>query len=299
MKGRYDFFDGFVGTHACDCAQRVGQMWRNLMKTKYDFFLDMPHTLRPTAVDFFIQQLAYFKTSLEEYTGIEMTAQRLQTAIEQHNRQRLLVGELYQLRKPDPPLITGSEVLQVMIALNCIPVAEGNDLLQQIIDQVQTREHKPPKKVGRLMVWGSLLDHVALTELAESSDLHIVIDDTALGTRSFTGQVDATVDPLAGMARHYLENIYCPRTYKKTSGPYQEALEQKFGYLNDFIKEWRVNGVYLNLIRNCDCHGYEIPLVKDYLEGLGLPVLAIEHDYSTASLEPLRTRFQAFAEALD
>ena len=75
-------------------------------------------------------------------------------------------------------------------------------------------------------------------------------------------------------------------------------LKQRFGYLDQRINDWQANGVYLNLIRNCDCHGFEIPVVKDYLEGLGLPVLAIEQDYSTTSLEPLRTRFQAFAETI-
>jgi benzoyl-CoA reductase/2-hydroxyglutaryl-CoA dehydratase subunit BcrC/BadD/HgdB len=38
--------------------------------------------------------------------------------------------------------------------------------------------------------------------------------------------------------------------------------------------------------------------MKDYLEDLGLPVLVLEEDYSTASLEPLRTRFQALKETI-
>jgi benzoyl-CoA reductase subunit C len=56
--------------------------------------------------------------------------------------------------------------------------------------------------------------------------------------------------------------------------------------------------VYANIVRNCDIHGYEVPIIKDYLSGLGLPVLVIEQDYSTASMESLRTRFQAFSEAI-
>jgi benzoyl-CoA reductase/2-hydroxyglutaryl-CoA dehydratase subunit BcrC/BadD/HgdB len=55
----------------------------------------------------------------------------------------------------------------------------------------------------------------------------------------------------------------------------------------------------MNIIRNCDIHGYEIPELRDYLEEAGIPVLVIEQDYSTASLAPLRTRFQAFAESID
>jgi benzoyl-CoA reductase subunit C len=298
VKGRYEFLDGFLGTHGCDCAQRVGQMWRDIVKSEYDFFLDVPHTLRPTAIDFFKRQIEYFKESLEQYSGAKITREGLAHAIKLHNDQRDLVRDLYNLRKPDPPLITGAEVLQVMIALMCIPVREGNHLLREVVAEVESRGDRPKKKPGRLLVWGSLIDNTTLLELAESTGLHIVVDDTAIGTRSFLNSVPSSDDPLKDLARHYLESIYCPRTYKRTGGSYRESIEQRFGYLQEFIEQWHVNGVYLNLIRNCDCHGFEIPAVKDYLEGLGLPVLTIEQDYSTASLEPLRTRFQAFAEAI-
>lgn len=299
LKGRYDFLDGFVGTHACDCAQRVGQMWRDLNPSRYDFFLDIPHTLRGTAVAFFKRQMEYFKQSLEAYTGQALDDERLRQAIALHNRQRALVRRLYDLRKPDPPLITGTETLQVIGALMALPVSEGIDLLRDVIAEIQQRPDKPPRKVGRLMVWGSLIDHTSLTRLAEAAGLHIVIDDTALGTRSFFIDVPEDDEPLNALARHYLESIYCPRTYKPSEGDYPAGLHQRFGYLRDLIEAWRVNGVYLNLIRNCDCHGYEIPAVTDYLKSIGLPVLPIEHSYSTAALEPLRTRFQAFAEILE
>ena len=157
MKGRYQFLDGFLGTHGCDCAQRVGQMWRNIVKSEYDFFLDIPHTLRPTAIDFFRQQIEYFKESIEQYSGKKISRKGLAQAISIHNAQRDLVRELYSLRKPDPPLITGTEVLQVMIALMCIPVREGNHLLQEVIAEVKSRDDRPQKKPGRLLVWGSLL----------------------------------------------------------------------------------------------------------------------------------------------
>jgi len=298
VKGSYEFLDGFLGTHGCDCAQRVGQMWRNLVKSEYDFFLDVPHTLRPPAIDFFRRQIEYFKESIEQYSGEKISSERLALAIKTHNAQRDLVRELYDLRMPDPPLITGGEVLQVMVALMRIPVGEGNHLLQEVIAEVNTRENRPPKKAGRLLVWGSLIDNTTLLEMAESTGLHIVVDDIAIGTRSFLNTVPISNDPLENLARHYLESVYCPRTYKRTGTSYQENIEERFGYLREFIERWHVNGVCLNLIRNCDCHGFEIPAVKDYLGGLGLPVLTIEQDYSVSSLESLRTRFQAFAETL-
>jgi benzoyl-CoA reductase/2-hydroxyglutaryl-CoA dehydratase subunit BcrC/BadD/HgdB len=179
-----------------------------------------------------------------------------------------------------------------------IPVEEGNELLQEVIDEVKTRRDIPDKKSGRLLIWGSLIDNIKFTDLIESSGLNIIVEDTATGTRPFWHDIEETEDPLDGVARHYLQEVKCPRTFAETDTSYKEDLENRFSYLKEFAKYWKINGVFGNIIRNCDIHGYEIPAVKDYLESLGLPVLIVEQDYSTASLEPLRTRFQAFAETI-
>ena len=75
-------------------------------------------------------------------------------------------------------------------------------------------------------------------------------------------------------------------------------LENRFGYLKDYVREWNVNGVILQSVRYCDTHGYEVPAVRDYLNSLGLPSVYLEHDYSQSSLAPLKTRIQAFLEVL-
>ncbi len=298
MKGRFDFIDGFIGAHACDAAERTSHIWSNYIKTPCNFFLDLPHVDKGEAVNYFKGQLNYLKETLEGFAGKKLGIEPLKKAIALHNEQRKLVRELYYLRKPDPPLINGSEVLQVMISIMMIPVEEGNKLLQEVIEEVKTRPDNPDKKSGRLLVWGSLIDNIKFTDLIESSGLNIIIEDTATGTRPFWHDIEETEDPLDGVARHYLQEVKCPRTFAETDTSYKEDLENRYSYLKDFAKYWKVNGVFGNIIRNCDIHGYEVPAVKDYLESLGLPVLIVEQDYSTASLEPLRTRFQAFAETI-
>ena len=59
-----------------------------------------------------------------------------------------------------------------------------------------------------------------------------------------------------------------------------------------------MNGVILEAMRYCDIHGYEVPGLKDYLDSVGLPNIYLEHDYSKAALEQLRTRVQAFLEII-
>jgi len=298
MKGRYDYLDGFVGAHACDAAERTAHIWKNHIKTPCNFFLDIPHTSLPESVDYFKEQLRFFKQALEEQTGTKLTDLRLKESIALYNQQRALVRQLYGLRKPDPPLISGSEMLQVIISIMMLPVEEGNALLAEVIAEVKDRPTALEKKAGRLLIWGSLIDHTAFTNLIESSGFNIVVEDTATGVRPFWHDIEETDDPLLGMAKHYLLEVKCPRTFLPSGKNYQQDLDNRFEYLAEFAKHWNVNCVFGNIIRNCDIHGYEVPAVKDYLESLGLPVIIIEQDYSTAALETLRTRFQAFAESI-
>jgi len=297
MKGQYDYFDGFVGAHACDAAERTSIIWSNYIKAPCNFHLDIPHTAHKAAIDFFKEQIGYFQGEVEKFVGEKIKPEALKNAISAHNHQRALVRDLFGMRKPDPPLISGTEVLKVLVAIMHMPVEDGNRLLTEVIQEIKERDNVQEKK-SRLMIWGSLIDNAAFTELIESSGLNIVLEDTAIGARPFWHDIRETADPLEGVAEHYLKEVLCPRTFRDTGPTYSQDADMRFGYLKEFAKYWNVKGVFANIIRNCDIHGYEVPIVKDYLEGLGLPVLVIEQDYSTASLESLRTRFQAFAEAI-
>ncbi|MFC1858644.1 2-hydroxyacyl-CoA dehydratase subunit D [Thermodesulfobacteriota bacterium] len=298
LKGQYDYCDGFVGSHGCDAAERTTHIWENYIETPCSFYLDIPHTSHSGPVKFFREQINYFKEELENFIGKKIDNPRLQKAIALHNKQRALVRALYDIRKQDPPLITASEVLQVLISIMVIPVEEGNQLLKEVLEEVNTRENKPEPKPARVLIWGSLIDNTIFTELMEDSGLHAVIDDTGIGTRPFWHDIEKSDDPLEATAIHYLKELKCPRTIVETGATYMEDLENRFGYLRDLAREWHVNGIVANIIRNCDIHGYEVPAVKDYLEPLGFPVLVVEQNYSTSALAQFRTRFQAFSEKI-
>jgi len=207
------------------------------------------------------------------------------------------------LRKPDPPLISGTETLQVIKALMSIPVEEGNELLKQVITEVKERKDGPQKKPARLLIWGSTIDDTSLIEIIETAEANLVVDDHCGGTRAYWTDVELTEDPIDGLAYHYLVELRCPRTYVdavygETSKDYMADLESRFGYIKDYAKGWNVNGVILQSVRYCDCHGFETPQIKDYLDSLGLPNTYLEHDYSEGALAALRTRVQAFVEMI-
>lgn len=304
MKGRYDFLDGVLFAHVCDVACMIPGMWRQSVPTPFTHFLDTPHTTHKSAREHFRELVVDFKTSLEEFTGQKLSNDSIRQAIYLHNQQRAAVRELYQLKKTDPPAISGAETLMILKVLMSLPVAEGNELLAATMAEIKNRPDTVKKKHARLLVWGSVIDDTALFDMIESLDANVVIDDTCVGTRAYFSDVPVTSDPLDGLADYYLAELKCPRTLRDpvlsgTRKSYQADLENRFGYLKNLVEDWKVNGAVLQSVRYCDCHGYEVPSVKDYLERLGIPGIYIEHDYSKTALAPLRTRIQGLTEIID
>ena len=304
LKNRYDFLDGVVMTHTCDVGEKMARIWQMYLNFPYSYFVDTPHTIHEAAIKQHKELLKDFKNTLEAFTGRELSSEKLKKAIKVHNHQRALMRELYRLRKPDPPLISGTEIIQVIVALISIPVEEGNELLKQVIAEIMARKPSLQKKSARLLVWGSIIDDTSLMEVIEEDlGANVVMDDTCVGSRGYFSDVEFTEDPLDGLARHYLVELRCPRTFKenvfnKIKKEHMTDLENRFGYLKDYVREWNVKGVILQSLRYCDTHGYEVPDVRDYLNYIGLPSIYLEHDYSKAALSSLRTKLQAFLEVI-
>jgi benzoyl-CoA reductase subunit C len=303
LKGKYDFLDGIVMCHSCEVGEKLAHIWRTYLTSSFFHFLDVPHTIHKAAQEQFKEQLNDFKGTLELFTGKKIPQERLKEAIKAYNKQRDLVWELYDLRKPDPPLISGAEIIQVMIALMSIPVEEGSKLLREVISEVKERKDGPQKKPARLLIWGSIMDDIALVSMIEELEANVVMDDTCVGSRNYRSNVKLTDDPMDGLAYRYLVELMCPRTFRedvldKAKKDYMTDLASRFGYLRDYIKEWNIDGVILQSVRYCDIHGYEVPGLKDYLDSMGLPNIYLEHDYNKAALAPLKTRVQAFLEMI-
>ena len=303
LKGRYGFLDGVVMAHVCDVGARISHLWDVGIKTPYSYFIDVPHTNRKVSQERLKELLEDFQKSLESFAGAELSPKKLKEAIKEHNHQRALVRDLYNLRKSDPPLISGKETVEVMMALMSIPVEEGNQLLTEVIKEVRERKDGPSKKSHRLLIWGPVMDDTALIEMIETLDANVVMDDTCVGSRAFFADVPLTDDPLDGLAYRYLEDNKCPRTFRESNiggamVGYKADLEARFGYLGHFAKEWNADGAILQVLRYCDSHGYEVPQLKDYLDSIGLPNIYLEHDYGKAALPPLRTRVQGLTEII-
>lgn len=298
MKGRYHFLDGLVMPEACDCITKAYDILTYYLKPSYAHFVMVPHMTRPASLEFFKTSLNEFKASIEKSFHTEISCAQLKKSIQAYNENRFLMRELYELRKPDPPLLSGTEMSKIAVAQMSIPVEESNELIRSIAQEVKERDGGPRPSEARALLYGWMCDASAFVELVEDSGINVVVDDVCAGLRTYRHDTEMTTDPLEGLAAHYLKGITCPRTYIPRSGTHRQDIENRFGYIRRLAAEFNVNCVILHTLRYCDIFGFDAPDIKNYLQDAGLRVLSLEEDYGVASAARLRGRLEAFREMI-
>jgi benzoyl-CoA reductase subunit C len=303
LKNKNDFLDGMVTIHSCDPQEKTARVWESYTNYPYFHFIDMPITVRPEALEYFRSQLNDFRKTLETFTGRKLSKDKLESAVKFHNRQRALVRELYELTKPSPPHISGTEIIQVLKALTSLPVLEGNDLLTEVISEVKNRTNALEKNPARLLIWSSILDDTDIMQVFEAK-ANVVMNESCGGIRAYRSEVNFTDDTLEGLADYYLNEITCARTFRQatlgeTRKDYARDLQSRFGYLKGIIREWKINGAIMLLVRYCDPFAFEMPSLKDYFDSIGVPSTYIEYDYTIGAMAPIRTRIEAFLETIN
>lgn len=291
LKNRYDFIDGLVMSHACDSVQRVYGIWTKYRPHAFTYLFNVPHTVTPASERFYINELKQFKAKVEAFVGKVIDDDALRSAIELCDGNRKLLTELYAMRQMDPPLISGTEMLELLIAGTGLPAAEFRTLLNEVKAEVQTRKTGPKAKSARLMFYGCINDDTTLVHLMEECSSNVVMDDTCIGVRGMLGSVGDTEAMHESLMRYYFRDFKCPRTYRDSG-------VKRFDYLIEAAKQWNAQGVVLYILSFCDTHKLDLVDVRRHLDSHGLPSLVLEDDYSVSAVESMRTRIEAFVETV-
>jgi benzoyl-CoA reductase subunit C len=286
LRGTYDYLDGYVVSNCCDNCSKMYDLWRYHVKIPYFHLLNTPHTNTEKAHSFFHEELQRFRKSLDNTLKTQISDESLRSAIRIYNENRVLLKKAYDLRRKNPPLISGVEALEMVLSSLATPKTEHNELLNQLFNEVASCLN-PPKEGVRLLVSGSEIDNTELIRIVEDLGGNVVADDLSTGSRYFWNLVGPDSDPLRAISRRYLDMIPSPFMYDH---------EERFNHVNEMVRRYDVEGVIIFVLKFCDAHLFDAPLLVEELKELGLPVLDLEWEYSMGGIAQLRTRVEAFIE---
>jgi len=286
LRGKYDYLDGYIVSNTCDNCGMMYDMWKYHVKVPYFYFINTPHTRSKKAHDFFYEEVRRLKESLENNFKIDVSKESLKNAIKVYNENRVLLKKVYDLRKNDPPLISGVEALEIVLSSMLTSKEEHNRLLKQLLSQIKSRTDTP-KSRARLLVSGSVMDNTEMMKIIEGTGANVVADDLCTGSRYFWDLVNSTADLLHAIANRYLDKIPCPFTVHS---------EDRFRHTLEMAKKYDVEGAIIFVLKFCDTHLFDAPILVEELKAQGLPVLYLEWEHAMSGIAQLKTRIEAFIE---
>jgi len=288
LRGKYNYLDGYIVSNTCDNCGMMYDMWKYRVKVPYFYFINTPHTKGKKAHDFFHEEAKRLKQSLENDFKIGISKESLKNTIKIYNENRVLLKKVYDLRKKNPPFISGVEALEIVLSSMLTSKEEHNKLLEQLLSQIENRTDIP--KIGtRLLVTGSVMDNTEVMKIIEDKGGNVVADDLCTGSRYFWDLTHPTADPLHAIADRYLDKIPCPFTVHS---------EDRFQHTLKMAKEYNVEGAIIFVLKFCDTHSFDAPILMEELKSQGLPVLYLEWEHAMSGLAGLKTRIEAFIEMI-
>ena len=288
--------DMFIGETTCDGKKKA---WEILSKDVPLHVMDLPQMKRAKDIKAWAEEIETFKNVVEEFTGNEVTAEKLAESITLINNKRKALERLYNLRKNENLPISGCDVLLIsQIAFYDDPARftqMTNKLCDELDQRVKDGVSVVPAGTKRIMLTGTPLaiPNGKLHNIVETSGAAIVCEEMCTGTRYFENLVDESKttleDQYMALAERYMKiNCAC---FTPNEGRIDDILR--------LAKEYKVDGIIDVNLKFCNLYDTEGYFVEKAMKEAGIPVLGIETDYTDSDAGQLRTRISAFIEMLD
>lgn len=302
IEGGYEYLDVLAEVDACSAMNRASEHVEVLnCNTKPKFFcthLDVPYKVEDYSVEHMaIQVRLRLLDELKNVYGVDTSDDAIRAAVKEHNEMCDVITELSEMRKLDNPPITGYEYAIIVLVSYVCPTALILPYLKETLEEVKNRKLDPkPWYRARVAIVGSEIDDPELIKLLEECGAFVVADRYCYGT--FPGreriELNDEEDLVCQISRHYMETSLCARYMS------EEKIQQRRDMADQLAKEFNADGIIYEQMKFCDFWAFERPLAGHILtEEYGWPVLSIDRPYRSRNSGQLRTRFQAFVEALE
>lgn len=289
LDGSMDFLHGLIETNGCDHMRGMFENWSRAVDLPFFHYLRVPHVVTPESVDFFTEELSIFINALSEALEKGINDEELSNAISRGNRIREHMRRVTYLREKETPSITGLEAVNITLFMESVTPSDFEEIVEKLPESLEQRT--VGKGRARLMLCGSATDELELISDIENAGGSVVADTLCYGTRAFWKSIPEDESPVRALARHYLDNLLCPRMY--------DRYEMRKLFTVETAERAGVDGVVLLHNKFCDIHGVDNVMLKNDLEGSGMPTLFLEKEYGApADKGRIRTRIQAFLERI-
>ncbi len=288
--------DMVVGENTCDGKKKAYESLNSMVKNLY--VMDLPQVKSAQGRALLKTEYDRFKKSVEELTGISITAGSLKQAIRTVNAKRAAIHRLSSLRKADPAPISGLDALlanQVFFYDNPARfTASVNKICDELEKRVKEKKGAFPEKSPRILVscCPQAVPNWKLPFIVETSGAVIVGEESCVGERGTRNLTDESGQTVEEMMDAIVDRYFKVDCAIFTPNP------DRLDHIQEMVKSYRADGVIHYGLQFCQPYLIESMPIEKALEEENIPCLRIETDYSMEDVGQLKTRIEAFIEQL-
>lgn len=288
--------DMIVGENTCDGKKKSYESFRDLVGNLY--IMDLPQVKSDQGRELLRTEYFRFKESVEELTGVAITAESLREAIRTVNAKRAAMHRLSRLRRYDPAPISGLDALlanQIFFYDNPERFTRSvNAICDELEQRVQDKIGAFPPKTVRILLSGcpQAIPNWKLPAIVERSGAVIVGEESCVGERGCRNLTDDSGSSVDEMMEAIVDRYFTIDCAIFT--PNGERID----HIREMADTCKADGVIHYGLQFCQPYLMEAIPVEKALERESIPCLRIETDYSMEDAGQLSTRVEAFIEQL-
>ena len=277
-----------------DCHTRAAADCFNCYTDIPVYRIGVPHDRKELAFNYYLEWLHSLKAKLEEFTGNQITEERLREEIEYGNQVRALFKSISMMRKDADPVISSKEFVWWHHASMLADKDIFLKCLMELHDDLQASKPAGISNGGpRLMLVASTLamGDVNMYDIVSDCGGKFVYEEIQEGVQPYQSSVELNGgNPIRALADKYL--------MKRILAPWDRPWGDRMDRLIDSAKEFKVDGIVWYQLMYRDAYDMQAFSFEQKLrkEGTNIPFIKVESDYNPAEQGPTRTRLETFVE---
>ncbi len=283
--------DLFVTHPICDAARNLAGVWsRNLPYPAQILYL--PQNVNSAgSAGWLRDEYARLLGDIEGVAGRRVTDADLRRSVAVFNVNRRLLRDLYAIKRETPWLLPVDQSYVLMAIGAVLRREEHNALLAALLPQIRARTARPQDKI-RIVLEGGFCEQPPLDLLAViGQSCYVVDDDLLIGLRFLVRDVEQEGDPLAALARAYIDG--------STYSPVQhDTRKPKERMLLDRIRGANAQAAILAAAKMCEPGLDEQVAYTKALEEEEIPYFVTEFEEKMSGFDQMQLQLETFVESI-
>ena len=285
--------DVVVAETTCDGKKK---MYEFLGRIKPLHLMHLPYDRSLSgALPFWLAEVERLCGFLASRGGRPLTEERLLEEISVQNAIRDLMWDIVRINADGVPILTGMQLLPVLESKSFMVEPEPylaalRGLRDELGDMRARGEAGGPAQRPRILLTGTPVgkgSHKVLQLIEENGGVVVCLDNCS-GIKGLDMPVETVGDLLTNVARRYLD-IPCA-----CMSPNPGRVDT----IESLCRDFRIQGIVDLTWQGCHGFNVESRIVREAADQLGTPFLQVETGYSESDTEQIRTRVEAFLEAI-